>query len=531
MALLAQPADGDDPDLMPAPKLMLPSPRVSTSSNHSELSDTPNRMSAASAEGSDMPLQRRPTTPASPRTVLGLPEGFLRTCASRWPHRSGGRALQRAAGHQAYEKLLAAEISEEDAEQISIDVERSTVDGLEELYPPSLDDEALAASLSRLLTAWCSRHPNGYCQGMNFVAMVLLVVMQRGYGVWGEAGTRRAEEQAFWTFAAMMELVLPEDFYWHPHMPGLQRDVRVLFHLFELARSDEPSRVSELEGWHDADTGWKDILRLSAYKWFVPCYVNMLPLHTLLLFWDRLLLAGGHGGAAAVAAAKQHTASGGHGGSSATPHIAARAHYGRPAAHLLLAIALIRTALDASRHGGLDLQARPEEGLGLGFNQLLEVGLHQTDAGALLSLASSFEVSSAQLAYLRTRLEDAPPPPAKPSASGSARGRSRPVEPSLSPLQVTTLRLMSPRRSDPLPIRLLKQTLLLCPPPPLPIAAAELSSFPYFPRLVSTCAVTGVAFGVWALRTVARPVLSRVPILAVGHGGGLRAGDVVSRNR
>ena len=31
-------------------------------------------------------------------------------------------------------------------------------------------------------------------------------------------------------------------------------------------------------------------VRLAAYKWFVPCFVNQLPLGTLLLFWNRQLL-------------------------------------------------------------------------------------------------------------------------------------------------------------------------------------------------------------------------------------------------
>ena len=47
---------------------------------------------------------------------------------------------------------------------------------------------------------------------------------------------RQAEEAAFWTFVAIVELQLPSDFYSAPTMAGLQRDVRVLFELFLLAR-------------------------------------------------------------------------------------------------------------------------------------------------------------------------------------------------------------------------------------------------------------------------------------------------------
>ena len=62
---------------------------------------------------------------------------FLKACASRWLHRSGGRAMQRASGIGAYDKLVAGEIAAEDTEQIELDVDRSTVDGLDELYASS----------------------------------------------------------------------------------------------------------------------------------------------------------------------------------------------------------------------------------------------------------------------------------------------------------------------------------------------------------------------------------------------------------
>ena len=75
--------------------------------------------------------------------------------------RAGGRALQHRAGPDAYARLLTVKISQEDADQIRMDVERSSVDGLEELFPESLDALALCEALSRLLHAWCARRPNG----------------------------------------------------------------------------------------------------------------------------------------------------------------------------------------------------------------------------------------------------------------------------------------------------------------------------------------------------------------------------------
>ena len=132
----------------------------------------------------------------------------------------------------------------EDLEQVEMDVTRSCIDGLHEISPPWFDEAWLAASLRRLLHAWCCRRPSGYCQGMNFIGAVLLVVSLHGVGVWGEQGARRAEEAAFWTFAALVELVLPTDFYSPPSMAGLQLDVRVLL---QLSRTEIPQLAAAFD--------------------------------------------------------------------------------------------------------------------------------------------------------------------------------------------------------------------------------------------------------------------------------------------
>ena len=483
-----------------------------------ERSDRRSDRHSMSPEDPDTPSRSDPLSRDSPTRSdpLGLPAGFLKACAARWPMRAGGRALQHRAGPDAYARLLTVKISQEDADQIRMDVERSSVDGLEELFPESLDALALCEALSRLLHAWCARRPNGYCQGTNFVAMVLLVVFLREASASAgsdAAAAHRSEETAFWTFVAVMELILPDDFYAHPRMPGLQREVRTLFSLLELVRVDQT--LAELESWRDSNAmGWRDVVRLAAYKWLVPCYVNMLPLPTLLLYWDRLFLRGAHrasadGGGGGGGGGGGVVVGGGVAGAltvvgNGGPSV--RVQYEKPAAHLLLAIALIRIALaestQPSSSGSLSpqgLHSRSEEGLALGFNELLETGMRQTDAGELLSLAASVDVTVAQFAFMRTCLEDAPASPAGMSAVTDTGRPPRHPEPFLSPLQTTKLRLMG--RSDALPVRLLKLTILLYPPAPPPFQATEHTSF-YYPRLVSTCALTATAVGVWAMKAL-----------------------------
>lgn len=111
------------------------------------------------AEVMGAPSLASPAT--SPSKDGDVTESFLRQCAVHWPRRSGGRALQAANAPDAYERLCASPIGDGDAEQLSLDVERSSVDGLEEHYGPNLDDAVVREGLARLLHAWCARRPSG----------------------------------------------------------------------------------------------------------------------------------------------------------------------------------------------------------------------------------------------------------------------------------------------------------------------------------------------------------------------------------
>ena len=130
---------------------------------------------------------------------------------------------------------------------------------------------------------------------------------------------------------------------------------------------------SRLGARRSTDTEWRDILRLCAYKWFVPCYVNAVSLPTLLVYWDTLFLRRPPTG-----------------------------QEGLSAAHLMLALALVSATLDETRDEMAD--SRPEECLAHGFNRLLSGALAQVDAEALVATAARFEVSTRQLAYLRVHL-------------------------------------------------------------------------------------------------------------------------------
>ena len=226
------------------------------------------------------------------RGDVGGWRNFLHRCARTCNARSGGVALQRAAGAAgSYAALLACELGEEDSDQIAADVGRSAVDDIGVVLGDLVFEAALREALGRVLRAWCARRAGGYCQGMNFAASVVLAVMRAGRPAGGGSGAASPtapsptapsptaaaaeweewEEAAFWTFVGMVGYSHPADFYAAPEMAGLQRECRVLQ---ILARSE----LRALRGLNDDEVN--AVLHLLSYKWFIPFYVNCVPIRT-----------------------------------------------------------------------------------------------------------------------------------------------------------------------------------------------------------------------------------------------------------
>lgn len=81
------------------------------------------------------------------------------------------------------------------------------------------------AKLRRVLIAYSWRDPAiGYCQGMNLLAALLLLVYPD-------------EEDAFWMLASVLERTLPSDYY-SSQLLVSQADQRVLKDLIQLALPD-----------------------------------------------------------------------------------------------------------------------------------------------------------------------------------------------------------------------------------------------------------------------------------------------------
>ena len=121
------------------------------------------------------------------------------------------------------------------------------------------------ASLRNVLLAYAAHNAEvGYCQSMNFLAAVLLLVAD--------------EETAFWCLVALVERVLPGHFSSSMAMSLVDQGV-----LRELLGELDPDLMGHLDSLGVAPS-------LVTTQWLLTCFVGAaLPLGTLLRLWDCLL--------------------------------------------------------------------------------------------------------------------------------------------------------------------------------------------------------------------------------------------------
>ncbi|KAJ7149845.1 rab-GTPase-TBC domain-containing protein [Mycena crocata] len=130
-------------------------------------------------------------------------------------------------------------------------------------------DGAGVVKLRRVLTAYSRRNPAvGYCQGMNLVTSTLLLV-------------HADEEEAFWALAAIVERILPEDFF----SPSLLPSRACPLVLLDYVKEYTPKLHAHL-----ADLGVD--LPAICFSWFLSLFTDCLPVETLFRVWDVFLVDG-----------------------------------------------------------------------------------------------------------------------------------------------------------------------------------------------------------------------------------------------
>uniref|UniRef100_A0A0D9X6T6 Rab-GAP TBC domain-containing protein n=1 Tax=Leersia perrieri TaxID=77586 RepID=A0A0D9X6T6_9ORYZ len=134
---------------------------------------------------------------------------------------------------------------------------------------PSLNSEEGQASLRRVLVGYSFRDSEvGYCQGLNYVAALLLLVM-------------KTEEDAFWMLAVLLENVLVNDCY-TDNLSGCHVEQRVFK---DLLAKKCPRIAAHLEAM-----GFD--VSLVATEWFLCLFSKTLPSETTLRVWDVLFNEG-----------------------------------------------------------------------------------------------------------------------------------------------------------------------------------------------------------------------------------------------
>ena len=142
-------------------------------------------------------------------------------------------------------------------EQIEKDLRRTEVGS----------DGGMLRRLRRVLSAYASHNPEvGYVQGMNFIAVALLRVLD--------------EPQTFWMLVVIVERWLPDHF--SHAMVGNHIDCRVLATLTSEHLPRLSMRLAEL-----------DIsVQLLTTRWFLCLWASVLPVRALHRLWDLLFVTG-----------------------------------------------------------------------------------------------------------------------------------------------------------------------------------------------------------------------------------------------
>ncbi|XP_041653682.1 TBC1 domain family member 2A isoform X2 [Cheilinus undulatus] len=149
--------------------------------------------------------------------------------------------------------------------QIQLDLHRTLVTNQHFSSPSS----SSLQQLRRILLAFSWQNPLiGYCQGLNRLAALALLVLQN-------------EEDAFWCLVAVVENIMPQDYYTKTLL-GSQADQRVLKDLL----SEKLPRLSAHFDSHGVDVS------LITFNWFLCVFVESLPSDILLPLWDAFLYEG-----------------------------------------------------------------------------------------------------------------------------------------------------------------------------------------------------------------------------------------------
>ncbi|XP_060559708.1 growth hormone-regulated TBC protein 1-A-like [Ruditapes philippinarum] len=186
-----------------------------------------------------------------------------------WLHLSGAYDRMKSNPH-LFQQMLDMEHNKELVDTINMDIHRTFPDNKH--FADTRAATNLRKPLFNILIAIGHRNRTiGYCQGMNFVVGLLLLVMK---------SEDNYEEKVFWLMDTLINNILPD--YYHPDMHAVKLDQEVLG---ELVRWKAPDIYHHLE---TQGLSWC----LIGMKWFICLFADVLPVDTVLRIWDCLFYEG-----------------------------------------------------------------------------------------------------------------------------------------------------------------------------------------------------------------------------------------------
>ncbi|XP_069778853.1 TBC1 domain family member 2A isoform X5 [Narcine bancroftii] len=196
----------------------------------------------------------------------GIPKEH-RSHVWRWCTNKRVQHIREQYSNNHYQELLKLCKNKQQAasKQIELDLPRTLTSNVHFSSPTS----KMVQKLRRVLLAYSWQNPDiGYCQGLNRLAAIALLVLQE-------------EEDAFWCLVAVVDCIMPEDYY-SKTLTGSQVDQRVFK---EILSEKMPKLVSHFEQYN-VD------LSYITFNWFLVVFVDSLLSDILLRVWDAFLYEG-----------------------------------------------------------------------------------------------------------------------------------------------------------------------------------------------------------------------------------------------
>ncbi|PAA67291.1 hypothetical protein BOX15_Mlig016268g1, partial [Macrostomum lignano] len=167
-----------------------------------------------------------------------------------------------------YYKTLLGNVAEDDAvaNQVRLDLHRTFPENVH--FKEFGNSESQMQALFNVLYAFGKKNPAvGYCQGLNYVTALMLLVV-------------KDEEKAFWLLDTLVNRILPG--YYQPSMASFQAECYVLGRLVQ----------EKLPQVHKFMKDYGVTFPMVTLKWFICLYADVLPVETVYRIWDVLFFEG-----------------------------------------------------------------------------------------------------------------------------------------------------------------------------------------------------------------------------------------------